>query len=345
MKVLTPNLQLKIRGTGRALPESPPVSNEDLMALFPENRGKNPKILSVMSGQIQSTYGFRERHMIRKPGEPVTEGTESSESLAARASEAAVPPAQRADLQACLMGTTTSRRYTGSVAAHVTGRLGAVVPSYEMKAGCSTSIASLHLASTLLASYSNVLVTCAESLTKVIHPDHKENWFGLADGGAALWLENSPSEAEWNLARSTFQTDGRHVDLYTTPLSLPPSAESLAAGGYYLTGDILKMKDLARERYLEMIETLLPSAADRKSITHVVPHAANKMLTEEVLQATGLAPEVVWTADRFGNLGGSSVLFGFVTALEERRFPKGSRVLMMSVGGGLSFAAQIWEKI
>lgn len=57
----------------------------------------------------------------------------------------------------------------------------------------------------------------------------------------------------------------------------------------------------------------------------------------------GLTAELVWSADRVGNLGGTSVLFSLAEAWERRTFEPGDEILMMSVGGGLSYAMQHWR--
>ncbi|MCM2277149.1 MAG: 3-oxoacyl-ACP synthase III family protein [Oligoflexia bacterium] len=344
MKPLEPQLKLNIRGYGRAWPGKNPITNTDLLRRNPETTDKSAEILAGLDLRISRGFGFKTRYMTHFPGEPLTGAEETSESLALQAVTRALGDSAK-DVAAFVLGSTTSRRYTGSQACSVLGKLGISAPAFEMKAGCSTSLASLHFGQALLAQgYGNVLVACAETLSKVIHPEVRETWFGLADGGAALWLESAgDGDAQFEVLKSFYSTDGRHVDLYTTPGDLPPRRELLEAGGYFLAGDSSQLKELARARYLQMIEALLPDRAQRASVKWIVPHQVNRLLVEEVRKESGLGGEWVWSAEEFGNIGGASVLFSLAQALEERRFRPGDLIFLMSVGGGLSFAAQLWR--
>lgn len=347
MKVLKPNLILQVEGVGRAWPEGPAVTNYDLLSRHPETAGKPEKMLREFEERIGRAYGFRERYMTRKPWEGLRSGEETSESLALRALQSALGDSWRKRApDAFLLGTTTTRRYTGSQATSVLGKFPHEAPAWELKAGCSTSLATLHMSHALFKQgYERVSVACAETLSKVIHPSVRETWFGLADGGAAIAFRRVASKGHFKVLRTVYSTDGRQVDLYTTPGDLPPTKETLEAHGYSLSGDASQLKDLAKARYMEMIAALLPSKKERESVKWLIPHQVNRLLIDEVYAQSGLKAEVLWDAEKFGNIGGSSVLFTFARAIEEKRFRKGEKILFMSVGGGLSFAAQLWQKL
>ena len=346
MKVLTPGLKLNIKGCGRSWPMGPAVSNLDLLLKHPDTADKPRAMLEELAKRVARTYGFDKRFMTHFPGTPFQKNEETSETLSRSAVKLTL--AANGTPEAFVLGTTTARRYTGSQATSVLASFALEIPAYEIKAGCSTSLASLHLAQGLFAQgYDSVLVSCAETLSKVINPAVRETWFGLADGGAAIWLErakeNSKDKAQFEIVKSVYSTDGKYVDMYTTQGDLPPRAEILEAGGYYLSGDSSELKDLAKKKYLAMIEALLPDAESRKKITQVIPHQVNLELIEQVLSETGITGHVNWSATEFGNLGGTSVLFTLVQAISEKRFKSGDEILLMSVGGGLSFAAQVWR--
>ncbi len=343
LKILKPNLLVKVEGLGRAWPEGPPITNAEILRHHPDTQGKPEALLQELGERVARAYGFRHRYMTRRPWEKSSASGETSESLAEKAVRLALKG--RAKPEAFLLGSTTTRRYTGSQATAVLGKFALEIPAYDIKAGCSTSLASLHLAQALIKQgYDSVLVACAETLSKVVHPDLRETWFGLADGAAAIALRRVAKGGDFKILKSFYATDGRLVDMYTTPGDLPPTAEALAAHGYSLAGDSAQLKDHAKARYLAMIQAMLPTKKDRESIRWVIPHQVNRLLTEEVMQETGLSGELLWDAENFGNLGGASVLFTLVRALEEKKFKKGDQIFFMSVGGGLSFAAQLWRK-
>ncbi|WP_164000670.1 3-oxoacyl-ACP synthase III family protein [Pyxidicoccus caerfyrddinensis] len=345
MKVLEPRLGIQVLGHGRALPGDKPVSNADLLALDPEQQGRSPEVLEKLGQKVAARLGFHQRYLARLPETPARDDEETSESLALKAARQALGGHGGAEVEALIHGTTTTSRYTGSQAAAILGRLESHASAWEVKAGCSTSLASLHLAIALLGSgYCNVLVSCAETLSKVMNPAMKETWFILADGGAAVWLKREPVSPDFEVRRCLYATDGTLVDLYTTPGRLPPDRATLEAGGYCMAGDGTRLREEALRRYLEMLGAMFPGGRGLKDVRWVVAHQINRKLVEQVCEVGGLEARLVWSAERVGNVGGASVLFSLSEALEQGLFAPGDGVLLMSVGGGLSFAMQHWVK-
>jgi 3-oxoacyl-[acyl-carrier-protein] synthase-3 len=347
MRVLEPKLKLRVLGRGTGLPDREPIDNVELLRRHPDTRDKPEAFLKGFAAKIESGFGQGRRRMIREPDQAPSLSEPTSEDLAIAACREALGP--KGVPSAFVLGSTTSPRYTGSQAAAVLGKLGHRAPAFEVKAGCSTSQASLLYAYSLMKlGYPDVLVAATETLSKTVHPGVKETWFGFADGSGALWLgldsPDAPGEAlaRFEVEKAVFSTDGEHVDLYTVPGRMPPLREEMEAGRYFISGDSAEMKVHALERYVRMIETILPTAADRKTIDWIVPHQVNLRLIEETTEKTGLQDvPVVWDSREHGNIGGASILFSLAKALAEKRFKPGDRVLLVSVGGGLNFGAQV----
>ncbi len=339
-------VNVRVRGAGRAVPAGPAVSNVDLLSLDPEMRTRDAAFLLELGLRIESKFGVSERYLAHRPRLRQPVRGESSEDLAFEALRIAIGECPSSSPSLLVHGTTTSSRYTGSQAAAILGRLGVVAPAYEIKAGCSTSLASLHMAVAFLrAGYPDVAVACAETLSRVMHPDVRETWFGLADGGAALWLERNDEAPDFAITRSLFSTDGRHVDLYTTRGLLPPTPDEVRANGYCLQGDGEQMGALARARYAAMLGELFSSDFPLSAIDWIIPHQVNRAIVDDVLRPYAVRAKVVWDAREFGNLGGASVLFSLARCVEQGVFRSHDRILLMSVGGGLSSAAQVWETL
>ncbi|NTX41612.1 3-oxoacyl-ACP synthase [Myxococcus sp. CA033] len=351
MKVLEPRLGIQVLGHGRSWPGTRTVSNAELLARDTEQHGRSAQTLEALGRKLRARLGFGQRYLARLPGAlpgepPLAPGDEeTSESLALTATRRALGGHGGADIEALIHGTTTTSRYTGSQAAAILGQLDSHAAAYELKAGCSTSLASLHLAMSLLGSgYDNVMVSCAETLSKVMNPALKETWFILADGGAALWLRREPTSPDFEVRQCLYATDGTLVDLYTTPGRLPPDRNVLEQGGYAMAGDGTRLREEALRRYLEMLRAMFPGGQGLARVRWVVAHQINRKLIEQVCAEGGLEARLVWSADRVGNIGGASVLFSLSEALEQGLFAPGDSVLLMSVGGGLSFAMQHWVK-
>lgn len=353
MDILTPELGIKILGHGRVLP-GPPVSNIELLARHPRTAHLPAPALEALAARLEARFGMGRRHLVRRPGgapgDPTGAGEEpadeTSESLSLAACRQAVSQSPDTAVAAFVHGTTTSSRYTGSQAPVILAALGSHAPGYEIKAGCSTSLASLYLGVALLAmGHDNVLVSCAETLSKVMNPRLRETWFVLADGGAALWMARDREAPDFTVERVLYHTDGNYADLYTTRGKLPPNQQDLEAGGYALFGDGAALREQALERYLTMVEAMFPGGRGLERIRWLIPHQVNRALIDDVCARTRLDAERVWSADRVGNLGGASILFSLAEAVADGRLRSGDDILMMSVGGGLTFAMQHWRAL
>ena len=352
MKILTPHLKIKVLGQGRAWPGSKPVTNYDILKIHPKHKDKDDDHLKKFAKKLESTYGFSKRYLSRMPdfskiSQIDVSQEETSESLSLKACQFAVNDVNhKKEINSFVHGTTTSSRYTGSQAPAILSKLKSFAPGFEIKAGCSTSLVSLHFGiSLLLAGYENTLVSCAETLSKVMHPDLQETWFVLADGGAALWIEKNEQEPDFLVKKIFYQTDGDYVDMYTVQGKLPPHSKAFERNDYYMYGDGAKLREQAIKRYKMMIRSFFPNQEDLKQIKWLIPHQINRGIIEEICKETGLEANMIWSADEFGNVGGTSVLFSLSEAIEKDIIQKGDEVLMMSVGGGLTYAIQHWKKL
>lgn len=345
MDILHPNIRFEITAASRILPESGPISNLEILQNFPRTADKSQAFLEKFAEKIGEEFDFHTRYWCHKPWEPLDTSRElTAESLAINAVKKLLETYTPRSIQSFLLGSTTNKRFTGSQAAAVLGKLGLNAPAYDLKTGCSTSLSTLHLAYALMAlGYQNTMICCAETLSKVIDPENEKTWIGLADGAAALFLEQSDS-GSFTVEKSFFSTDGKYVEAFTTQGVFPPTQEQIDTVGYHLIGDESLLKELAHTRYTEMINQLLPDQRERNEITWVIPHQVNRKLIDQLLNENQLKNKtVIWDSNTIGNIGGASILYTLARAVEEKIFDRPGKILLMSVGGGLSYAAQILQ--
>lgn len=343
MDILKPNIRFNISATSRSLPESDPITNLEILQNFPRTANQSPAFLQKFAEKIGEEFGFYTRYWCHKPWESLDASRNlTAESLAAEAVKKLIKRYKPEHIAAFLLGSTTNKRFTGSQAAAVLGELGLNAPAYDLKTGCSTSLSTLHLAYALMAlGYKNVLVSCAETLSKVIDPENEKTWIGLADGAAALFLEQS-DQGSFTVEKSFFSTDGAYVEAFTTQGVFPPTQDQLDSIGYHLLGDEALLKELAYKRYNEMLTHILPTEQERNEITWVIPHQVNRKLIDLLLQEHQLKnTTVLWDSDTIGNIGGASIAYTLARAVEENILDRSGKILLMSVGGGLSYAAQV----
>ena len=148
----------------------------------------------------------------------------------------------------------------------------------------------------------------------------------------------------FTIEKSFFSTEGKYVEAFTTQGIFPPTKEQIDSIGYHLIGDESLMKELAYAKYKQMLAHLLPTKEDRNAITWIIPHQVNRKLITQLLQENDMINQsIIWDSDTIGNIGGASVLYSLARAIEEKVFDRPGKILMMSVGGGLSYAAQVLQ--
>lgn len=343
MNILKPNIHFNISAASRVLPQSGPITNLDILKNFPRTSDKSQAFLEKFAEKIGEEFGFHTRYWCHKPWEPLDVSRElTAESLAIEVVRKLLASYKPESIQAFLLGSTTNKRFTGSQAAAVLGELGLNAPAYDLKTGCSTSLSTLHLAYALMAlGYENVLVSCAETLSKVIDFENEKTWIGLGDGASALFIEKNEN-GPFTVEQSFFSTDGKYVEAYTTQGVFPPTQEQLDNIGYHLQGDENLLRELAYARYSDMLKNLLTTQKEKDEITWVIPHQVNRKLIDTLLEENLLSNKcIIWDSDTIGNIGGASILYTLSRAVEEQMFDRPGKILLMSVGGGLSYAAQI----
>lgn len=342
MAILHPKLRFNITASSKILPDSSPVTNLQILQNFPRFKEHSPAFLEKFAEKIGEEFNFHIRYWCHKPWESLDSSRElTAESLAIRAVEQVLEQQPKTP-QAFLLGSTTNKRFTGSQAAAVLGHFNIDAPAYDLKTGCSTSLSTLHLAYALMTlGYNDILVSCSETLSKVIDPENEKTWIGLADGATALFLEKNKTGA-FEVKKTFFSTDGKHVDAFTTQGVFPPTQQQMDSVGYHLVGDETLMKELAYAKYKSMLTNLLPTEEEREAITWIIPHQVNRKLIEQVLEEQQMTDKtIIWDSDKIGNIGGASILYSLARAVEERIFDKSGTILLMSVGGGLSYAGQV----
>ncbi|MBI2786108.1 MAG: 3-oxoacyl-ACP synthase, partial [Legionella longbeachae] len=158
MDILQPNIRFDFTAASRVLPNSPPISNLEILQNFPRTAEHPLSFLEKFAEKIGDEFGFYSRYWCHKPWESMNKSTDlTSESLAIQAVQQLLKNDTNKEIHAFLLGSTTNKRFTGSQAAAVLGHLGIDAPAYDLKTGCSTSLSTLHLAYALMAlGYTNV---------------------------------------------------------------------------------------------------------------------------------------------------------------------------------------------
>jgi len=354
MKTIHPNLYIKILNTSQyCAPEKYSYTNRDLLDLNPTTKILPKIIKDKLAKTIQKKFGFQKRSIIRLPQKDISQNKlddlNTEDILIDLIKDCYQSSLGNIDL--LVHGSTTQSRFTGSQSTAALHSINQYSPMIEMKAGCSTSLASLYTAILCLSapqSIENVLIACSETLSKIIDPKNREHWFGFADGGAALWVEKSTIEkADFKVHSMIYGTDGEHLDSFTTPGKLPPSIEEINNHSYSLKGNGDALEVLAK-KYYNLMFSQMNRDNDLSNLKYIIPHQVNMSLIHNLMKNHFHLPsdvQVLSNSETIGNIGGSSVLYSLCDNLEKKTFQQGEKFLLMSVGGGLTYSMHLWEKL
>jgi 3-oxoacyl-[acyl-carrier-protein] synthase-3 len=308
----------RIIGTGGYLPAHA-MTNHELAT-----------VVETSDEWIRAMTGIARRH-IAGDGETTAE-------MAALASEqalqAAAVPAR--DLDLIIVATITPDRVFPSTAALLQARLGArQIGAFDVSAACSGFLYALASADAMIASgrCACALVVGAERMSTLLDWSDRATCVLFGDGAGAVVLTASDSPGV------------RSVDLH---------ADGSTPGVLYAGGE-------SAERYVRMqgpavfrfaVDAFVEGAAEAMqrneasigSVDWIVPHQANQRIIDLAAKRLGVANErmVVTVADH-GNTSAASLPLALDTAVRDGRIRSGHHVLLLSVGGGFTWASSLVE--
>jgi 3-oxoacyl-[acyl-carrier-protein] synthase-3 len=308
----------RIIGTGGYLPAHA-MTNHELAT-----------VVETSDEWIRAMTGIARRH-IAGDGETTAE-------MAALASEqalqAAAVPAR--DLDLIIVATITPDRVFPSTAALLQARLGArQIGAFDVSAACSGFLYALASADAMIASgrCACALVVGAERMSTLLDWSDRATCVLFGDGAGAVVLTASDSPGV------------RSVDLH---------ADGSTPGVLYAGGE-------SAERYVRMqgpavfrfaVDAFVEGAAEAMqrneasigSVDWIVPHQANLGIIDLAAKRLGVANErmVVTVADH-GNTSAASLPLALDTAVRDGRIRSGHHVLLLSVGGGFTWASSLVE--
>ena len=79
-------------------------------------------------------------------------------------------------------------------------------------------------------------------------------------------------------------------------------------------------------------------------LTIVIPHQSNQRILESARNKLGLSEQKVYSnIDRYGNTSAASIPICLDELMEADRLHEGDLVLMVGLGGGLTWASSLWR--
>jgi len=348
MKVIGQDVSFSIVAAEQAVP-SLQLSNIDILKTNPDWKDRDESFFQNLDRRIQETYGYVTRYVSSAPSMEKDDGN-TSESLALQALQKVldldlikkIPP------EFLIHGTTTSSRYSSTQSAALALSLGLEISAPEVKAGCATGLVAIQMAlNNLKLGYDQGLVVISETLSRLQDPKNISSSLGLADAAAALMFSKQKhASTPWIRAeKSLHYTDGSACDMMTTRGRMPLLQGHSVDREFILSGDESAFQEKARQHYLRLIETLLPTSKERSSVNWILSHQVNRSLLEETQKASGLSGQIFWVNEQYGNIGSVSIPICLYEGLKRKIFSDKDRLLLITVGGGMNCVAQLWQII
>ncbi len=320
-----------IRGLGRFIPEK--IYDN---AYF-------ESIVDTNDEWITRRTGIKERH--------IAEENDYTTDLAIRAAKSAMDDAKITpeEIDLILLATVSPDYYTPCCACIVQDKIGAVnAAAFDFNAACSSFITGMVMAEQFIknGTYKNVLLVCADALSKVT--DYKDRatcvLFGDAAGAAVLSADDNGGK----MLAYELGADGSGA-MHITSLAVREDEEEIEkrvsgrketvwmAGQPVMKFAVKTMAD-ATGRVLEK------AGLTYDDIKLIVPHQANYRIVDSALNRMGVGKEkVMLTLEKYGNTSSSCVPAALTEAVEAGMIERGDKVVVVGFGGGLTWAAAVFE--
>lgn len=328
-----PRLGLGVRfaGTGVALPDKV-VTNDEVA-----------RSVDTSDEWIMQRTGIKQRRIIEN-------GT-TVRHLAVEAVEEAMGNACLApkDLDLLICATITQEMVCPSTAARIVADLGAVpAGAMDISAACSGFVYGLNLAACLIqtGSYKNVAVVGAETLSTITDWKDRRTCVLFGDGAGAAVLTASDDRDQDCLYQSMASDGKRWADLYC------PKTEGDLPANHAFSGAYNTLQMNGREIYRFAVSTLCATIEQALAASNlkpsdlkmIIPHQSNQRILESASKKLGLNQDQMYSnIDRFANTAAASVPICLHELITTSRLTNGELVLMVALGGGLTWASSLWR--
>ncbi|MDR0934584.1 MAG: ketoacyl-ACP synthase III [Burkholderiaceae bacterium] len=318
----------KIIGTGSCLPPRR-VTNDELTAILAADG------VETSDEWIRSRSGIAARHY-------VDDGVMSSD-LGVEAAKKALDMAsvEAGEIDLIIVATATPDFLGGfpNTACVIQDKLGIKngCAAMDVQAVCSGFVYALSVADNFIRAgvHKKALVIGAEVYSRILDFKDRTTCVLFGDGAGAVVL--SASE-EPGIMGSRLHADGSYGDILYMTGKLTNGAIDGQAFLYMDGTAVYKLAVTLMDKVgLEVLEMTGMSVSD---VDWLIPHQANIRIMQSAARKMGVSREhVVETVDQHANTSAASIPLALDTAVRDGRIKPGQNVLMVALGGGLTWGA------
>lgn len=322
------NIGTRLIGTGSYMPDLK-LTNEMLESMVDTN-----------DEWIVKRTGIRERRIAQN-----TATWELALEAGRRALEDAALDASELDL--IIVGTATPDFFTPSVSCMVQGKLGASkAMAFDLSAACSGFVYSVDVADSFIRAgkAKNVLVICAETLSRIIDYTDRSTCVIFGDGAAAAVFQASEQEGVLTTYMRANGTLGECLKAQCLPVEDPLAQGPRAVCDHRFLkmagSDVFRFTASAVPEAIDAVLQQANMTADQ--IDWFVLHQANVRILQMVTTRYGLDPKKVYVnIDRYGNTSGVSVALCLDEMRKNGQLKAGQHIVISGFGGGLTYGAAL----
>lgn len=323
----------RILGSGSYLPKKI-LSNADL-----------EKMVDTTDEWIVSRTGIKDRR-IAAPDEFPSDMGAAAAKQALQASGLTSD-----DIDMILVGTMTPDYISPSTASLIQHQLGIKkAAAMDIQAACSGYLYCLSVAKAYIESgmYRNVLVIATEKMSAVMDYKDRGTCVIFGDGAAASVVG---SDGKGLAIESIYlAADGELAQLIIVPgggARHPASQETLSQGMHYfkMSGKEV-FKHAVRKMDAAAQVCLGHAGLTYQQIEWVIPHQANMRIMDAMAKHFDIPEDRIYkTIHKYGNTSASSIPIALDELLKEKQVKQGDRILLVAVGGGLTWGASLLTKM
>ncbi|MCC7141984.1 MAG: ketoacyl-ACP synthase III [Candidatus Eisenbacteria bacterium] len=325
-------MRAKIAGIAHYVPERV-VTNHDLEVL-----------MDTSDAWIVERTGIRERRYVREG-----QGTSDLGLEAARAAldQAGLTPA---DIDFIIFATLSPDYMFPGCGVLLQQKLGCpTIGALDVRTQCTGFVYGLSMADALIRSgtYRRILLVGAETQSMGLNftTEGRDMAVIFADGAGAAVIVAGDDDGPGILA-SVLHSEGQYAkELWMeVPTCLAPSTrmtEMIAEGRHFPQMNGREVFKHATRRFVEAVDEVLEKiGAKREDIALLVPHQANKRISDAVAERLSIEPaRLVVNVQRYGNTTAASIPIALSEAVAEGRAKPGDLVVLVAFGSGFTWGA------
>ena len=304
-------------------------------------------IVETSDEWIRERTGIQSRHVLAEGEQPT--------DLAAEACKRALASSGIAvdELTHIIMATCTPEWLCPGDACLVTSKIGLTHPvmAFDVNAACSGFIYALDVARGIVATKpdAKVLTMGVEALTRRMNWNDRGTCILFGDGAGATVVTGKPVPGDGPRAildDIECLSDGRQWEL----LTIGGGANRTYESGKTVVDDEFYIRMAGSDVFkfaVRNMSAICRMLLDRNGLTLddidlMVPHQANLRIIDSVRNRLGIDPEKVFVnIETMGNTSAASIPLALTDAWASGRLRPGMRVMLVTFGGGFTWAAAL----